>query len=109
SMRLRCSIEPSTARDKARLSCSRRGVRVRQRQVDRQRGAFVRRALHIDCAAEIRNDCIDECEPEARPAANLLGGEERLENARDRRLVHPASAVLDAHTYVTAWSQRSMR
>jgi hypothetical protein len=53
-----------------------------QGQIDRERTALARRALHVDDAAEVRDDRVNECKPETRAAAYFLGRKGRLEDAR---------------------------
>src|ERR1043165_6879293 len=68
----------------------------REREFDGEACAVAGAAVGADCAAVLLDDLFGDGEAEAR--ALLLGGEERLEDARAGLLVHPLAAVfyLDA-------------
>src|SRR6266478_5970569 len=61
---------------------------LRSRQVDFECAALLERALHVDRAARGGGDRIDQRQAETGALADVLRGEERFENAGERRLVH---------------------
>src|ERR671918_392499 len=65
-------------------------------------------ARHIDRARGIGDDAVNEREAEARALADLLGGEERLEDARERRFVHAGAGVFDGEPRVAPRMQRAV-
>ena len=62
-------------------------------QADRERGPRIGGALDFDAAAELIDQREDRREAEARPLADGFGREERFEDPRLGRGVHPASGV----------------
>src|SRR5258706_1183745 len=79
------------------------------RQVNRERTALARCASHVDRATEVRDDRVYERKSEPGAAAGFLGRETRLEDALQRRVVHAASVVLDAHPDPLARPYAAMR
>ena len=75
---------------------------VDHRQGDRDLGALPRRAVDLDLAARGVDDAVHRRQPEAGALARLLGGEERLEDARARRLVHADAGVAPTREHGTA-------
>ena len=65
-------------------------------------GAAAGLAGHLDVAVALGDDAVHRREAEAGALARLLGGEERLEGARPRRLVHAAAGVGDLEHEVVA-------
>src|ERR1043166_1894816 len=65
----------------------------RERQFDGEACAVAGAAVGADCAAVLLDDLFGDGEAEAR--ALLLGGEERLEDARAGLVVHAGAAVFD--------------
>jgi len=82
---------------------------VDPRQEDREVAAASHLAGHVDAAAGIGDDAVDERETEPGALADLLRREEGLEYARDGRIVHAATRILDREPHVRARLQRSMR
>src|SRR5471032_3377650 len=80
-----------------------------QRQVNRERAAALDHTADIDRTGQVGDDRIDQRQSEAGAVADLLGGEEWLEYAGERRFVHAASAVLDAQSDVAARTERAVR
>src|SRR5438067_11777360 len=72
-----------------------RALRIYCRQVDPEGRAAGGRAFHRDGPSALADDPENGGEPETRSLADLLGGEERLEDARLRALVHSGSGILD--------------
>jgi hypothetical protein len=70
------------------------------RQVDADRRARPGLAVDLEEAAVLRDDAVDRGEPQARPLALRLGGEEGLEEVRQGRRVHPAPGVADREPHV---------
>ena len=54
------------------------------RQVDDDGGALAERALDVDMAPRLGDEAVHHAQPQARALADLLGGEERVEDARQR-------------------------
>ncbi len=69
------------------------------RQVDLEHGALVRRAVDKDEAAGLLDDAVDRRQAEPGAGADLLGREERLEDALDVLLrdADPGIGDLDQH------------
>src|SRR5688572_29578685 len=80
--------------------------RWRRRQVDGHGRALVKRALDRDEAATVTHDPIDEGQAEARTLADLLRGEERLEQVRLDLGRHADAIVADAHAHVVSGRHR---
>src|SRR4249920_1836220 len=79
----RCPFRPKCSLRRRRHG----GGHVRHRKVDRKRAPLAAHAVHVDDPAEVADDAVHERQPEPRATAHFLGREERLENARERRLV----------------------
>src|SRR3989442_7783665 len=73
-------------------------------QRDRERGPEARRAAHVDLAAVLLHDPVDE--REAEPGAPGLGGEERLEDLREAVPCDPVPAVGHPHLQLLARCRR---
>src|SRR5579871_2863984 len=80
--------------------CLRRGG-----EIEREGRALSRRAAHNDPALMTLHDAVDDGEAEAGATTGVLGREERLEDALERRLVHAGPAVLDEDAGVGAGQQ----
>src|SRR5687767_1686654 len=57
-------------------------------------------ALDLDRAPALADDAVRGREPEPGALADLLRGEERLEDAQPRLLVHPGAGVVDLDRHV---------
>src|SRR6185369_6050711 len=89
------------------LTCAaRRAIERRRGGPERQEhpegGAGARRALHFDAPVVRRDASVCDRQPEAGPTANVLGREERLEDASEalRRDARPVVADADARVGV---------
>src|SRR5712671_4423226 len=83
------------------LTCAtRRAIERRsggaQRQEHPEGGAGARRALHFDAPVVRRDDAVCDREPEAGPTADVLGREERLEDASEALRRNARTVVADA-------------
>ena len=67
--------------------------RVDARQEDAEGGALADGAVDDDLPARLRDDAVHRRQPEAGALARLLGREERLEDARARRVVDARAGV----------------
>jgi len=65
------------------------------RKIDEKGRAVTRRALHTKIALGLVNDAMAGGKSKARANPGVLGGEERLENALQRRGAHPDPGVGD--------------
>ena len=72
------------------------------RQVDLERGPAALLAVDEDRAAALLDDAEHGRQPEARPAAAGLGGEERLEQAPADLVAHADAGVADRQQHVRA-------
>lgn len=54
-------------------------------------------ALHIDVAVMLSNEAVDLRQAQSRPFPGWLGGEERIKNVRDVRLIDADPGVRDEH------------
>ncbi len=70
--------------------------------IDLERRPDAGLAVHADAAARLLDDAEHGRQPEAGSLAELLRGEERLEDACARRLVHAAARVADREEHVRA-------
>src|SRR5947208_3070938 len=86
---------PLAARNGRLLLFGRRHRAVDARQIDGEGAALADAARDVDRAARVGDDAVDQRQAEAGALADFLGGEERLEDARDGRLVHAAAAIGD--------------
>ncbi len=71
-------------------------------QVDRERRSLARLAVDVDEAVVLLDDAVDRGQPEAGALADVLGGEERLEEVGQRLLVHAAAVVAHGQQHVLA-------
>ncbi len=78
------------------------------RQVDLEDGPLADFAVHPDAAPALFDDAVDRGEAEPRTSSQVLGGEERLEDPRPRRLVHPDARVADRQHHVRPGLHRCM-
>src|SRR5207244_3050912 len=69
--------------------------RVDARQEDLEQRAATRSAFDADVSTGLLDDAEDCRQPQSGPFADALGGEERLEDAAARRLIHAAPGVAD--------------
>ena len=82
---------------------------VDARHVDRERGAAPGSARHVDCAAGVGDDAVNQRQSEPGPLADLLGREKRLEDAAERCFVHARPGVLDGETRIGSWDYGAVR
>ena len=61
--------------------------------MDRKTGAFARRTVHINVSCQFLDDAANRGQTQARPVANVLGCEERLENTRPNGFVHTVARI----------------
>ena len=73
---------------------------VDSRQVNLEDRPFAEFAVNPNVAATLFHDAVDSGQTQASAFANLLGGEERLEDMRFRFGVHAATGVGDRHNDV---------
>ncbi len=72
------------------------------REIELDRRPVPRLAIEGDVAARLLDEAIDLAEAETGAAADILGGEERLEGARHRLLRHARARVTDGDIGVLA-------
>lgn len=72
-------------------------VAFRLRQVQGERAPIAEAAFHHDLAAGLFDEAVDLAEAQPGAAADLLGGVERFEDARQHGLGDAAAGVGDAH------------
>src|SRR6266850_1304993 len=82
---------------------------VDARHVDRERGAAPGGARHVDCAAGVSDDAVNERQSEPGPLADLLRREKRLEDAAERCFVHARPRVLDGETRIGSGDHGAVR
>ena len=84
---------PTCRRARRRPGRSRNG-----RQEHLERGALAYLAGYFDPTLVLLDDAINRCQSQPRAFANLLRGEERLENAGQHLRGDPDAGVADQHT-----------
>ena len=77
-------------------SCPSRRRRLGARQEDREGAALAGARGHLDLPAALPHDAVHRREAQARAPAQLLGGEERLEQMRQHVVVHADAGVAHA-------------
>src|SRR5260370_35900717 len=75
-------------------------------EVNSQSRAFLRLLLHATQAAALLNDAVNGGKPQSSSLALLLGGEERLENARFRFGIHAMTSVRNREQNILAGHNR---
>src|SRR4051812_6401071 len=81
----------------------------RNPNADLEGGAAADFRLELDLAAVALQDLVGERETQARPASRLLGGEERIEDARRDLLRNAATVVRDLEDYERTVDARAHR
>src|SRR5438105_3710155 len=74
---------------------SRRAGFLDARQIHAERGAVADAAVDLDETAALLDDAVNCRQSQARALAQRLGAEERLKDARLRRLVHAGAGIGD--------------
>ena len=96
---------PGAGRRAVSSSCRRRRVRRRPHvlgQQQREGRAALRGRRHLDVTASVFRERVDGGEPQAGATAFPFRGEEGIEDAFERLIVHPVSGVADAEGDVDA-------
>src|ERR1700736_2687294 len=78
-------------------------------QVDPELRPDIRLTVHPDEPVALLHDAVDHGEPQAGAAANLLRGEERLEDLEPRRLLHADAGIAHREQRVLARYQWPVR
>ena len=77
------------------VGIGRRRLVALPRQVDAERGAAPELAVHRDAAAEVGDDAVHQRQPEPGADADLLGREERIEDALEHLRRDAAAGIAD--------------
>ena len=80
-----------------------------EREIDAERGSPAGLAVDVDQPGVLLHDSVHHGEPEARAAAHLLRREERLEDPRLRRRVHPHARVAHGQAHEVPRPRPGMR
>src|SRR5258708_25965458 len=119
SLRLNCgvirfvdsSIDLEASRGKR--TCKRHPESTRMRfdagQVDAESAAAPVGAGDVDSASPVGDDSLHQGQAEARALAGLLGGEEGLEDPRQRLRVHAPAPILDLQKHIGSRPERAVR
>ncbi|MNP29268.1 hypothetical protein D3C76_1222860 [compost metagenome] len=97
------------------LACNRQRLFGRQAgavqawQVQVHTGALARFRIHPHLATGLADETIDHRQPQARTLAHRLGGEERIEGARQHLRWHAAAVIADAQGQVVTGGQVQVR
>ena len=93
-------LRPPARRRRLRFHPPGRGRPLDPRQVHLEGGPLPRLAVHVDEAVVLLDDPVDRGQPQPRALPRPLGREERLEQVRQRLLVHAAPVVAHRKQHV---------
>ena len=96
---------PLTAGGRSRLTRGGGGRTDVLGKIEPEGRALAGLAMDRDCAVVAVHDAVDDGQAQARALAGRLGGEKRLENPPQGRLVHAAAGVADGQAGIAAGAQ----